>query len=346
MTTDASETGDLKPYLAKIADGETLSEAEAAAAFDVMMSGDATQTQIGAFLMALRLRGETVEELTGATRTMRDKATKIRAPSGAIDIVGTGGDAHGTYNISTATALVVAGCGVPVAKHGNRAITSKSGAGDVLHTLGVNVEASPEQVERAIAEAGIGFMLAPVYHSAMRHVGPSRVEIGFRTIFNMLGPMSNPAMVKRLLVGTADERWIEAKAKVLGKLGTERAWVVTGADGMDEMTTTGVTKVAELKDGKVSLFEVTPDDAGLPRASLEDLKGGTPEENATAIGDLLGGTPGPYRDVVLLNAAAALVVAGRAETLRDGAALAARSIDEGAAKTALEGMLSVVGRAV
>jgi len=346
MTNGTPTTAGLKPLLAKLAEGATLSEDESADAFEIMMSGEATAAQIGAFLMALRLRGETVNEITGATRTMRDKMVKIRAPSRSIDVVGTGGDAHGTYNISTATALVVAGCGIPVAKHGNRAFSSQSGAADVLDTLGVNLEASPELVQRSIVEAGIGFLLAPIYHSAMRHVGPARAEMGIRTIFNILGPMSNPATVKRLLVGTFSEHWIEPMATVLGKLGAERAWVVHGSDGMDELTTTGPSKVAEYKNGKVTLFEVTPEDADLPRARLEDLKGGTPVENATAIGALLSGDDGPYRDIVLLNAAAALIVAGSVGNLRDGAVLAARSIDEGAAKAALEGMLTIVGKAL
>jgi anthranilate phosphoribosyltransferase len=346
MSGVTQQQAGLKPLLAKVAEGATLSEAEAAEAFDIMMSGGATAAQIGAFLMALRLRGETVEEITGATRTMRDKAIKIRVPSRSIDVVGTGGDAHGTYNISTATALVVAGCGVPVAKHGNRAFSSKSGAADVLDTLGVNLEASPELVQRSIVEAGIGFLLAPIYHSAMRHVGPARAELGIRTIFNILGPMSNPGLVKRLLVGTFSAHWVEPMAQVLGNLGAERAWVVHGSDGMDELTTTGPSTVAEFHQGHVRIFEVTPEDAGVPRARLEDLKGGTPVENATAVGELLSGAPGPYRDIVLLNAAAALIVAGSVNTLRDGVALAARSIDEGAAKSALEGMLSIVGKAL
>ncbi len=346
MTNGMQEMTGMKPLLAKLADGATLSENEAADAFNIMMSGEATPAQIGAFLMALRLRGETVEEMIGATRTMREKMLKIRVPSRSIDVVGTGGDNHGTYNISTATALVVAGCGVPVAKHGNRAASSKSGAADVLDTLGLNLEASPELVQRSIIEAGIGFLLAPIYHSAMRHVGPSRVEMGIRTIFNILGPMSNPGMVKRMLVGTFSDRWLEPIATVLGALGAERVWVVHGSDGMDELTTTGPSTVVEFKDGKVTRFEVTPEDAGLPRANLEDLKGGTPVENATAIGALLGGEEGPYRDIVLLNAAAALIVAGSVGNLRDGATLAARSIDEGAALAALEGMLAIVGKAL
>lgn len=346
MTTDTQEHGDIKPLLAKVADGNSLTEAEAEKAFDILMSGKATPAQIGAFLMALRVRGETIEELTGATRTMRDKALKIEVPKGTIDVVGTGGDAHGTYNVSTATALVVAGCGVPVAKHGNRAASSKSGAADVLAALGVNLEAPPELVQQSIVEAGIGFLMAPMYHSAMRHVGPSRVEMGVRTIFNMLGPMSNPAMVKRLLVGTFDERWIEPKARVLGKLGAEHVWVVHGSDGMDELTTTGPSMVAEYRDGDVRVFEVNPDDADIPRATLEDLKGGTPEENAEAIGRLLGGEPGPFRDIVLLNAAAALLIANQVDDLRAGAKVAARAIDEGAALSTLQRMLAITGKAV
>ncbi len=346
MTGATQQKAGLKPLLAKVAEGATLTEDEAAHAFDVMMSGEATTAQIGAFLMALRVRGETVEEITGATRTMRAKASKIRVPSRSIDVVGTGGDLHGTYNISTATALVVAGCGVPVAKHGNRAFSSRSGAADVLDTLGVNLEASPELVQRSIVETNIGFLLAPLYHSAMRHVGPARGELGIRTIFNLLGPMSNPAMVRRLLVGTYSRHWVEPMARVLGNLGAERAWVVHGSDGLDELTTTGPSLVAEVKDGAVRIFEVTPEEVGVERARLEDLKGGTPVENATAIGELLGGVRGPYRDIVVLNAAAALLIAGSVGTLREGAALAARSIDEGAAKSALEGMLSIVGKAL
>jgi len=340
--TDSAD--DLKPVLGRLADGKTLSQDEAANAFDVVMSGAATPSQIGAFLMALRLRGETVDEITGATRTMREKALKVSAPAGAIDVVGTGGDAHGTYNVSTTTAIVVAGCGVPVAKHGNRAFSSLSGSADVLGALGVDLEAKPDAVERAIAEANIGFLMAPLYHGAMRHVGPSRVEMGIRTIFNILGPMANPATVKRLLVGTFSEHWLEPMARVLGNLGAEKTWVVHGSDGMDELTTTGPTKVVEFADGGIRSFSVTPADAGLPTASIDDLKGGTPEANATATRALLDGEKGPFRDIVLLNAAAALVVAGKADTLRSGAEIAARNIDDGAAKAALAKMLSIVGK--
>jgi anthranilate phosphoribosyltransferase len=336
---------DLKALLGKLAAGQRLSEDESAQAFDRMMSGDATPAQMGAFLMALRLRGETVEEITGAARTMRAKAAPITAPAGAIDTVGTGGDGVGTFNISTAAALVVAGCGVPVAKHGNRAFSSKSGAADILAALGVNIDADAAIVERAMIEAGIGFLMAPRYHSAMRHVGPTRVELGTRTIFNLLGPLSNPAGAKRQLVGVFAPNWVRPVAEVLGKLGSERAWVVHG-EGLDELTTTGTTLVAELKDGKVSTFEVTPEDAGLPRARLDDIKGGDPAANATHMTLLLEGQRGPLRDIVLLNSAAALIVAGRARDLRQGVDQAADAIDAGKARRVLEKLVAITtGRA-
>ncbi len=341
-------TGDLldfKQLLAKVADGKPLSESEAETAFDIMMSGDATPSQMGGFLMALRVRGETVEEITGAARVMRAKAAQVAAPAGAMDIVGTGGDASGTYNISTATAIVVAGCGVPVAKHGNRAFSSKSGAADVLGALGIDVEAEFDKVEAAIREAGIGFLMAPRHHGAMRNVGPTRVELGTRTIYNILGPLSNPASVKRLLVGCFSRHWIEPMARVLGNLGAKRAWVVHGSDGLDELTTTGPSHVVEYLNGAVSAFEVTPNDAGLPAARPEDLKGGTPEENAAALRAMLDGQPGPYRDVVVFNAAAALVVADKAGDLREGAALATASIDGGKAKAALDRLVAIAGTA-
>jgi anthranilate phosphoribosyltransferase len=336
---------DFKALLAKLAAGQRLSEDEAAQAFDRMMSGDATPSQMGAFLMALRLRGETVEEITGAARTMRAKALHIKAPAGAIDTVGTGGDGIGTFNISTAAALVVAGCGVPVAKHGNRAFSSKSGAADILAALGVYLDAEADVVERAIIEAGIGFLMAPRYHGAMRHVGPTRIELGTRTIFNILGPLSNPAGAKRQLVGVFAPNWVRPLAEVLGKLGSERAWVVHG-EGLDELTTTGTTQVAELKDGKVTTFEVTPEDAGLPRARLDDIKGGDPATNAAHMTQLLEGRRGPLRDIVLLNSAAALIVAGRAPDLRQGVGQAADAIDEGKARRVLDKLVAVTnGRA-
>ncbi|HJT07508.1 MAG TPA: anthranilate phosphoribosyltransferase [Stellaceae bacterium] len=331
---------DFKALLGKLAAGQRLSEDESAQAFDRMMSGDATPAQMGAFLMALRLRGETVEEITGAARTMRAKAAHITAPAGAIDTVGTGGDGIGTFNISTAAALVVAGCGVPVAKHGNRAFSSKSGAADVLAALGVNIDAEAPIVERAISEVGIGFLMAPRYHSATRHVAPTRAELGTRTIFNLLGPLSNPAGAKRQLVGVFAPNWVRPVADVLGKLGSERAWVVHG-EGLDELTTTGTTLVAELKDGQVSAFEVTPEDAGLPRAKIDDIKGGDPAANAAHMTQLLEGRRGPLRDIVLLNSAAALIVAGRAHDLRQGVDQAADAIDEGKARRVLEKLVAI-----
>jgi anthranilate phosphoribosyltransferase len=339
-------TGDIQDFrqlLAKVADGDALCESEAERAFDIMMSGDATPAQMGGFLMALRVRGETVDEITAAARVMRTKAIHVKAPADAMDIVGTGGDASGSYNISTATALVVAGCGVPVAKHGNRAFSSRSGAADILNALGIDVEAEFDLVERAIREANIGFLMAPRHHGAMRNVGPTRVELGTRTIFNILGPLSNPANVKRLLVGCFSRHWIEPMARVLGNLGAERAWVVHGSDGLDELTTTGLSYVVEYRDGAVSAFEITPNDAGLPEARPEDLKGGTPEENATALRAVLDGQPGPYRDIVVYNAAAALMVADKATDMREGAKIAAESIDSGKARNALARLVAIAG---
>ncbi len=332
---------EIKPLIAKVADGNSLTADEAEAAFNIIMSGDATEAQIGAMLMALRVRGETVDEITGAVRTMRAKALAVNAPTGAIDVVGTGGDGSGTYNISTAAAIVVAGAGVPVAKHGNKALSSKSGAADVLTALGVNIDADLGLVERAIAEAGIGFLMATRHHSAMKYVGPPRVQMGTRTIFNLLGPLSNPAGVTRQFTGVFARDWVEPMANVLNNLGCEAAWVVHGLDGLDEMTTTGPSYVAELKDGKVSTFEVSPEDAGLPTAQPEDLKGGDGEHNAAALRAVMDGVAGPYRDVTIYNAAGALIVAGKATDLKDGAVQAAASIDDGKAKAALDKMIAI-----
>jgi len=334
-------TDNLKPVLAQVADGATLSIEEAEHAFDIIMSGEAQESQIGAFLMALRLRGETVDEITGAVSTMRAKAARINAPYNAIDIVGTGGDGSGSYNISTGAALVVAGCGVPVAKHGNKAMSSKTGTADVLTTLGVNLDAEFPLIEQSIRDAGIGFMMAPRHHSAMRFVGPVRAALGVRTIFNILGPLANPAGVKRQFSGVFSLEWVEPMANALNNLGCEAAWVVHGLDGLDELTTTAPSFVAELKDGKVSTFEVSPEDAGLPRAQPEDLKGGDGAVNAAAIRELLDGKPCPYRDVVLFNASAALIVAGKAENLKHGVELAADSIDSGRAKAGLEKLVNI-----
>jgi anthranilate phosphoribosyltransferase len=332
---------DFKALIGHVAQGKRLTQDQAETAFDIMMSGDATPAQVGGFLMALRVRGESVDEIAGAARIMRNKARRVKAPKGAIDVVGTGGDAVGTINVSTTAAIVVAGCGVPVAKHGNRAFSSKSGAADVLTALGVNIDADFDLVEQSIAEAGIGFLMAPRHHSAMRHVGGARVELGTRTIFNLLGPLSNPAHVRRLQVGVFAREWIEPMAEVLGRLGHERAWVVHGDDGLDELTLTGPTHVAAFEDGKVRCFEVTPEDAGLERASLDDLKGGDADFNAGVVRAVLGGAAGPHRDFILFTAAAALVIADRAGDLKEGAALAAAAIDDGRAQAALDRMIEI-----
>jgi anthranilate phosphoribosyltransferase len=330
---------DLRPLLARVAAGERLSETQAEEAFEIIMSGNATPSQMGGLLMGMRVRGETVDEITGAARIMRSKAMAIDAPPGTIDTVGTGGDSSGSFNISTATGLVVAGAGVPVAKHGNRAFSSKSGAADVLTALGVNIECEMEVVQRCLWEVGICFLMAPRHHGAMRHVGPTRVELGTRTIFNILGPLSNPAGAKRLLLGVFAPQWVVPMAEVMGRLGAEHVWVVHGS-GLDEITTAGTTTVAEFKDGKVRSFDVTPEDAGIERATLDDLKGGDPAHNAALMRDVLAGKKGRLRDIVLLNAAAALIVAGRAADLRDGVALAADTIDSGKAAAVLDRLVA------
>lgn len=334
-------TNDIKPLIGKAATGEAFSFDEARTVFDIMMAGEATPTQIGALLMALRVRGETIDEIAGAVSAMRARMTPVDAPEGAIDIVGTGGDASGTVNISTCSALVVAGAGVPVAKHGNRALSSKSGAADVLASLGINLDIDPDHIGRCIREAGIGFMFAPNHHSAMRHVGPSRVELGTRTIFNLLGPLCNPASVKHYMLGVFARDWVEPLARVLGNLGAEAAWVVHGSDGLDEITTTGPTHVAELRQGKVRTFDVSPSDFGLTAASPALLKGGSGEENAESLKQVLAGNAGAYRDIVLANSAAALIVAGKAENLVDAVGLAVESIDGGKARAALDRLVSV-----
>jgi anthranilate phosphoribosyltransferase len=330
---------DLRGAIAKVAAGNSLSQEEAAEAFDLVMSGAATPAQIGALVMGLRARGETVDEIAGAARAMRAKVLTVRAPEGAIDTCGTGGDGKGTFNISTCAAFVVAGAGVPVAKHGNRAISSRSGSADVLKELGVNIEASPETISRCITECGLGFMFAPAHHAAMRHVAQVRTELGTRTIFNLLGPLANPAGAKYQIIGVFGKEWVEPIAQVLALLGTIRAWVVHGSDGLDELTTTGISDVAVVDAGKVSTFRISPRNAGLPDARSEDLTGGNAVENAAHIRAVLGGLKGPLRDIVLLNAAAALLVAGKAGTLREGVALASESIDSGKALAVLEALV-------
>lgn len=338
MTAEALR---FKQLIAKAATGALLDQDEAGDAFAVMMEGGATPSQIAGFLMALRVRGETIEEITAGALSMRQRMARITAPEGAIDTCGTGGDAAGTFNISTAAAIVVAGAGVPVAKHGNRSLSSRSGSAEVLKELGVNIDADFALIERAMREAGIGFMMAPRHHGAMRHVAGTRMELGTRTIFNLLGPLANPAGVKRQLMGVFAAQWLEPLANVLGRLGSSFAWVVHGSDGLDELTTTGPTLVAEWDGSRVRCFEVTPEDAGLPRGRPEDLKGGEPAYNAEAIRTLLHGAPGPFRDAVLLSAAGALLVAGRVGSLREGAGLAAEAIDGGAAAAALARLVEI-----
>ena len=330
----------LKPTLGILSEGRTLSGAEATKAFEIILNGEATPAQIGSFLSALRVRGETIDEIAAGVNVMRANALKVKVPTHVLDTCGTGGDGIGSYNISTAVALVAAACGAYVAKHGNRALSSKSGSSEVLESLGVKLALSPSALEQCIKHVGIGFLFAPNHHSAMRHVGPSRQELGFRTIFNLLGPLSNPAGANRQLLGVFGKEWVEPLAHVLKKLGSERAWVVHGSDGMDELTTTGPSTVAELRKGEVSVFEVTPEDAGLERAKPEDLVGGTPEENAAAMIALLDGAEGAYRDIVLLNTAAALIVCNKAESLKEGAEMAALAIDDGGAKAVLANLVA------
>ena len=330
-----------KPLIAKVAAGSQLSRSDAAAAFDAILSGEVTPSQLGAFLMALRVRGETVEEITGAVTAMRAKMLPVVAPPDAIDVVGTGGDGSGSYNVSTLAALIVAACGVPVAKHGNRAASSKSGTADTLAALGVKIGVAPALVERCIREAGIGFMLAPTHHAAMRHVGPTRAELGTRTIFNLLGPLANPAGVKRQLVGVFSAAWLSPMAEVLRNLGSERVWVTHGADGLDEMSTTGPTKIVELKDGVIRGFEITPEDVGLTRVDLAALKGGDAAYNAEALKAVLAGARNAYAEIAMLNAAGALVVAGKARKLAEGVAMAGDALASGATKLVLDRLVDV-----
>ena len=334
-----------KPLLAKLVDGRILSADEAHAFFAACLRGEPTPAQVAAAVTALRIRGETVEEIAAFATAMREAARTLDHPYDAIDTCGTGGDGQHTFNISTAAALVLAGAGLKVAKHGNRAMSSKSGSSDVLSVLGVNLQAGPEQQRRSLDEAGIAFLFAPAYHGAMRHVGPVRAEIGFRTVFNLLGPLSNPAGARRQVMGVYDPRLLEPLAQVLGRLGATRAWTVHG-QGLDELTTTGETEVAEWKDGAVRRFTVTPEEAGLPRADLDDLRGGDAEENALALRALLDGASGAYRDIVLLNAAAALVVADRAADLAEGAAQAAAVIDDGRAAKALADLVEATNAVI
>ncbi len=334
----------LKPLIGLAAD-RALTPQEAEAAFDALFEGEATPSQVGGFLMALRTRGETVGEIAAAARVMRAKCNAVTAPEGAMDIVGTGGDGKGTLNISTATAFVVAGAGVPVAKHGNRNLSSKSGAADALGQMGINVMVGADVVQAALAEVGIAFMMAPMHHPAMRHVMPTRAELGTRTIFNILGPLTNPAGVKRQLTGAFSKDLIRPMAETLQSLGSEAAWLVHGSDGTDELSIAGPSWVAELKEGTVTDREISPEDAGLPVHPFEAILGGTPEENGKAFAALLDGAEGAYRDAVLLNTAAALVVAGKAADLPQGVELARASIDSGAAKAKIAALAKLTSEA-
>ncbi|NCO87364.1 MAG: anthranilate phosphoribosyltransferase [Rhodobacterales bacterium] len=330
----------LKPLIHAAAEGP-LTRAQAETAFTILFEGDATPSQIGGFLMALRTRGETVQEYAAAAAVMRAKCLPVRAPDGAMDIVGTGGDGKGTLNISTATAFVVAGAGVPVAKHGNRNLSSKSGAADALGQLGINVMVGAEVVERGLREAGIGFMMAPMHHPAIKHVMPTRAELGTRTIFNILGPLTNPAGVKRQLTGAFSRALIRPMAETLAALGSDAAWLVHGSDGTDELSISGVSWVAALDAGAITEFEVHPEEAGLPVHPFAAILGGTPAENGQAFRALLDGAPGAYRDAVLLNSAAALLVAGKVNDLPQGVEKARESIDSGAARRAVETLARV-----
>jgi anthranilate phosphoribosyltransferase len=332
-----------RAHFEKIANGEALTEQEAADAFDAIMEGGIPEVQLAGFLVAMKARGETVDEIAGAVRAMRSRMRRVAAPEDAIDVVGTGGDAKGTYNISTATAFTLAGAGVPVAKHGNRAVSSKSGAADVLESLGVNLAASPDEAARVLREAGIAFLFAPSHHPAMRHAAPVRQGLKLRTIFNLLGPLSNPAGVKRQLVGVFAPQWVVPLAEVLQRLGAHHVWVVHGCDGLDELSTTGESYVAELKDGRIREFTVTPADAEVEATALPNLLAGTPPESAEAMRRLLSGERGPFRDIVLLNSAAAFIIAGKAGSLGEGAAMAAASLDQGHAKQALGRLVASCG---
>lgn len=328
-----------KPLIAKVATGLPLSRAEAEQAFGQILSGASTPAQTAAFLMALRVRGESVDEITGAVSAMRAKMVAVPPVAGAIDVVGTGGDASGSWNVSTLAGLIVAACGVPVAKHGNRAASSKSGAADVLQALGVKVGLSAQGVSECLGKTGFAFMIAPAHHPSMRHVAPVRTELGTRTIFNILGPLSNPAGVKRILLGVFSSSWLEPIAETLRDMGTERAFVLHGSDGLDEITTTGETEVVELNRGKINRLVIKPEDAGIARATPESLKGGEPSQNAAALEGVLNGEKNAYRDIAVLNAAAALLLADKVKSLKEGAEVAAAAIDSGKAKALLAAVI-------
>ena len=341
----SSSLSSLSAHIKAIAEGEYPPRKALEECFDTILEGKASEVQIAAFLTALKMRGETPDDITAGASILRKRALVLDAPDGTMDIVGTGGDNSGSWNISTAAAIVLAGCGVPIAKHGNRAISSKSGAADVLLSLGVNLDASLEQLKKALTEAYICFLMAPNHHSAMRHVAPIRAELGYRTIFNMLGPLSNPALVKRILVGVFDRKWLLPFAEALKALGTTHAMVVHGEDGLDEVTSTGVTHAVRLLDGKITELTISPEDAGLKRVKSTELVGSTPEKNAEALLAMLKGEKGAYRDIVILNAGVALFAGGYADTIMAGAEKAAQSIDTEAALTALEMLIRITNEA-
>ncbi len=332
---------ELKPIIAKAAEGKPLTREEARTAFGIMMSGDATPSQIAGLLMALRVRGETVDEITGAVEIMREKMTRVNAPAGAIDIVGTGGDASGSYNISTCAAIVAAGAGMKVAKHGNRALSSRSGAADVLMALGVKIDLSPEKISQCIVEAGVGFMFAPAHHASMKYVGPTRVELGTRTIFNLLGPLSNPAGVKKQVTGVFSRAWVEPLAHVLKNLGSQACWICHGEGGLDEIVPTGTTWVSELKNGKITSFEITPEGVGLKRSKPDDLKGGDAALNAAALRAVLQEEKSAFRDAVTMTAGAALFIDGQVKAYAEGVRRAEEAIDCGAALRTLDQLIAV-----
>ena len=330
----------LRELVSATVDGHQNSAEDVQSAFAEMLSGEASPTLMASFLTALRTRGESVDEIVGAVRAMRAEMARVSAPVGSVDVVGTGGDGAHTYNISTAVSFVVAGAGVPVAKHGNRAASSKSGAADVLAELGVNLDADADTVQKAIMEANVGFMMATKYHSAMRHVGPVRKELGIRTLFNILGPLSNPSGATRQLIGVFSPLYLERMAEALGELGTDRAWLVHGS-GLDEMSLHGPTEVVELDRGSIRRFSVSASDLGLTEAPLEAIRGGEPAVNAAALRQVLAGEASAYLDMVLLNAAGALVVADKAADLPEGVAMARHSIESGAAQSALDALVRI-----
>jgi anthranilate phosphoribosyltransferase len=325
--------------LKQVASGAKLSREQAERAFLIIMNGGATPAQIAGFLMAIKMRGETVDEITGGAAVLRVKAPKFNAPTGTMDTCGTGGDAKGSYNISTASAFVLGACGVPVAKHGNRSVSSKSGSADVLTALGVKIDASIPLLERCLREVGMCFLMAPQFHPAMRHVAPVRQELGVRTIFNILGPLANPAHPELQLLGVYEKSLLAPMVEVLKQLGVKRAWVVHGSDGMDEITITGKTHVAALNNGEITTFEVSPEDAGLECHSSEALKGGDAGTNAQALREVLLGSKSAYRDAVLINTAAALIIAEKATNLREGVTMATEAIDSGKAYKLLQTLI-------